>query len=63
MALLEEWRRVLTALAEQFYRGEAAVDPLPVACMQCDLTPLCRRLEQGSPADEALDAGLAEVLL
>ncbi len=46
-ALLAEWQRVLSSLAERYYRGEAAVDPLPGVCQYCDLTPLCRRLEQG----------------
>ncbi|MBF0186149.1 MAG: PD-(D/E)XK nuclease family protein [Magnetococcales bacterium] len=46
-SLLAEWQRVLTGLAEQFVRGEAAVDPLPGACDYCDLTPLCRRLAAG----------------
>ncbi len=62
-ALLEEWQRVLTALAEQFYRGEAAVDPLPGVCKLCDLTPLCRCLEQGVSEEEEREERHTEVVL
>ncbi|MFQ5509556.1 MAG: PD-(D/E)XK nuclease family protein [Leptospirillia bacterium] len=43
------WRRTLTALAEGFSRGEAAVDPRPKGdpCQYCDLTLLCRINERG----------------
>ena len=44
--LIASWRAVLTALGEQFVRGEARVDPLPGGCQYCDLTALCRRYEK-----------------
>jgi probable DNA repair protein len=37
-----EWRRVLTALAEEFRGGVARVDPRVQACNRCDLQSLCR---------------------
>jgi probable DNA repair protein len=41
---LEIWRQVLQALAEQFQRGYAKVDPKEgkKSCQFCELTPLCR---------------------
>jgi hypothetical protein len=41
-AIEDEWRRVLTALAEEFRGGAARVDPRPQACNRCDLQSLCR---------------------
>ncbi|QHN04218.1 hypothetical protein FTO74_13235 [Granulicella sp. WH15] len=41
---LEEWRRVLTALAEEFAAGDARVDPkrYPNTCQHCGQRLLCR---------------------
>ena len=39
---IEEWRRVLTVLAERFREGRAEVDPLQGACNYCGITALCR---------------------
>jgi probable DNA repair protein len=39
---VEEWKRVLAALAERFRAGHAEVDPLPGACDYCGVTALCR---------------------
>ena len=39
---LEEWRRVLVHLAEQYRAGVAAADPKPGACEFCGLRALCR---------------------
>jgi probable DNA repair protein len=46
--VLSHWDRVLPALGDDFSRGEAAVDPVgfELACQYCDLTGLCRVLEQ-----------------
>ncbi|MDR3745006.1 MAG: PD-(D/E)XK nuclease family protein [Acidobacteriaceae bacterium] len=43
-AQVEEWRKVLTALAEEFYSGEARVWPkqYPKSCNYCDQRLLCR---------------------
>ena len=41
-ALVAEWRRNLTRLAEEFLSGQAKVDPLPAACNYCGLQALCR---------------------
>jgi CRISPR/Cas system-associated exonuclease Cas4 (RecB family) len=48
---LEEWRRVLERLAEEFRAGKAAVDPKPGACDNCGLRALCRirEYEAGVP--------------
>ena len=41
--LLVDWRTALTALAEQFQTGFAAVDPSrPAVCRRCHLHALCR---------------------
>jgi RecB family exonuclease len=41
---VEEWRRVLTKLAEDFYRGDTRVHPknYPVTCKHCGQRLLCR---------------------
>ena len=41
---VEEWREVLTKLAEDFYRGDARVRPknFPVTCTHCGQRVLCR---------------------
>jgi hypothetical protein len=43
-AQVREWREVLTALAEDFYTGQANVDPkkYPKTCTHCDQRLLCR---------------------
>jgi probable DNA repair protein len=41
-AQIEEWRRVLERLAEEFRAGRAQVDPKPGACDNCGLRALCR---------------------
>ncbi len=56
--LRERWRESLIALAEEFIRGEARVEPNPLLranefpCRYCDLTMLCRRFELGLYGDE-----------
>jgi hypothetical protein len=41
---VEDWREVLTALAEDFHSGEARVDPkqYPKTCEHCEQRLLCR---------------------
>ncbi|MEO5330663.1 MAG: PD-(D/E)XK nuclease family protein [Magnetococcus sp. YQC-5] len=41
-ALLKHWRRVFNGLARAFRGGVALPDPLPGACVECDLEALCR---------------------
>jgi probable DNA repair protein len=43
-AQVSEWRKVLTALAEDFHSGQANVDPkqYPKTCEHCDQRLLCR---------------------
>jgi ATP-dependent helicase/nuclease subunit B len=41
-ALLQQWHEVLSGLAGEFLRGEAAVDPQEGACRHCGLESLCR---------------------
>jgi hypothetical protein len=41
-AQIEEWRRVLEHLAQEFRAGHAEVDPKPGACDNCGLRALCR---------------------
>jgi len=41
-AQMEEWRRVLEHLAQEFRAGRAEVDPKPGACDNCGLRALCR---------------------
>jgi len=54
-AVLAHWQQALPALGDAFARGEAAVDPVEgdLACTYCDLTVLCRILEQhhGTPGE------------
>ena len=42
--LTEQWHSTLTALAQDFIAGAAAVDPkkAPQTCVQCDLASVCR---------------------
>jgi ATP-dependent helicase/nuclease subunit B len=43
-AQVEQWRRVLEDLAEEFYSGDARVSPkqYPKTCVRCAQRPLCR---------------------
>jgi hypothetical protein len=41
-AQIEEWRRVLAVLAQDFRAGHAPADPKPGACDNCGLRALCR---------------------
>ncbi|HEY0307713.1 MAG TPA: PD-(D/E)XK nuclease family protein [Acidobacteriaceae bacterium] len=52
--LVSEWRKVLTRLAEDFARGESAVDPkqYPQTCKDCAQMPLCRIKESPPGAEE-----------
>jgi len=59
-ALLEEWRRVLEKLGEDFRAGRAPVDPKDGSktCQYCELTPLCRIHEHdGLGVTEGKDGG------
>jgi len=50
-AQVQQWRTVLERLAEEYVRGEAAVDPLPKVCERCDLAMLCRIRERDGMED------------
>ncbi|MFC1747353.1 PD-(D/E)XK nuclease family protein [Pseudomonadota bacterium] len=55
-ALLDEWRNVLTDIAQDFRQGIATVDPKDghKTCQYCECGPLCRITElNGSGLDEA----------
>jgi probable DNA repair protein len=52
---VEEWRRVLTRLAENFVSGMAQVDPVKKVCEYCHVTALCRIRELAPPAEDDLD--------
>lgn len=58
--LVQEWKETLAALAEEFARGAAQVDPKNAGstCAQCDLHSLCRIAESAGYAtlEEALPA-------
>jgi len=41
-SLLAHWHVGLTALADDFAAGKAAIDPLPQACQYCSLASVCR---------------------
>ena len=51
--VLSHWDNVLPVLGDDFSRGDATVDPVgfELACQYCDLTGLCRILEQQSAVD------------
>ncbi len=56
--LLVHWRRVVERLAGDYALGAAAVDPLPGACLSCQLPSFCRvdarrRNEADPDADQA----------
>jgi probable DNA repair protein len=55
--LYAHWQRALPALGDDFTNGVAVVDPVDpkLACQYCDLTSLCRVLEQGAGQQEPLD--------
>ncbi len=59
---VEDWREVLTALAEDFYSGQARVDPkqYPKTCEHCEQRLLCRldpATLGANSLDEDFDAG------
>jgi ATP-dependent helicase/nuclease subunit B len=55
---VEEWRRVLTKLAEDFYRGDTRVRPknYPVTCAHCGQRLLCRLNAAELGGDEETEA-------
>jgi len=55
--VMSHWETVLPALGDDFSRGEAVVDPVgfELACQYCDLTGLCRILEQQRAASGSND--------
>ena len=55
--VLSHWDAVLPALGDDFSRGDAAVDPVgfELACQYCDLTGLCRVLEQQNDGNGGID--------
>ncbi len=61
-AQVDEWRRVLTRLAEEFHAGEARVAPkkYPATCRHCAQRLLCR-LDVSTLEEELEDEGSAEV--
>lgn len=54
----DQWRHVLEQLANQFHRGDFAVEPLqrPKTCRNCRLEALCRVDELASRASETGEA-------
>lgn len=59
---VEEWRRVLTSLAEDFYHGDARVRPksFPTTCTYCAQRLLCR-VDAAAFEEEMDDDGTTEV--
>lgn len=59
---LEEWRQVLTSLAEDFYTGDTRVRPksFPTTCTYCAQRLLCRidaaSFEEAMDDEEATEA-------
>ena len=59
---VEEWRQVLTSLAEDFYNGDARVRPksFPTTCTYCAQRLLCRvdaaSFEEEMDDEEATEA-------
>ena len=39
---IESWRETLSSLADEFLRGNCAVDPLVNSCKYCHIKPVCR---------------------
>jgi hypothetical protein len=60
--LLEQWRREVDRLGENFASGDARVDPkaLLSTCRWCDLKPLCRVHERLSALDEGDEEDAAD---
>jgi ATP-dependent helicase/nuclease subunit B len=60
-SLIANWSEVVGQLAEQYCRGEYAVDPLEKACEWCALSVLCRIAAKNysQPADLDLEEGLS----
>jgi hypothetical protein len=58
---VEEWRRVLTSLAEDFYHGDARVRPksFPTTCTYCAQRLLCR-VDAAAFEEEMDDDGATE---
>jgi probable DNA repair protein len=56
-AMLQEWQKALTDLAENFLKGDAEVDPkqYPKTCEFCKLPGLCR-IAENDPATTSEDA-------
>jgi ATP-dependent helicase/nuclease subunit B len=54
-SVIEEWRRVTTALMEAHARGVADVDPTDEACRYCAHAAICRIELRGVDADEPDD--------
>lgn len=56
---LARWERDLSALADEYLRGEACVEPRQrTSCERCDLHALCRIREHGGAGEEESDADL-----
>ena len=53
--LRQLWRARLEALADDYVRGNAAIDPLPNACRYCDLDSVCRIGAVSAADEESLD--------
>jgi ATP-dependent helicase/nuclease subunit B len=62
-AQVEQWRRVLEGLAEEFYSGDARVRPkqYPKTCARCAQRPLCRLDVSLFEEDEEEDGSGVEV--
>jgi ATP-dependent helicase/nuclease subunit B len=60
--LLVHWRRVVENLARDYVAGASAVDPLPGACLLCQLPALCRvdARRRNEPEPDSVDAGVNE---
>ncbi len=60
-SLIGNWSEVVGQLAEQYCRGDHAVDPLEKACEWCALPVLCRVAAKNytQPADLDLEEGLS----
>jgi len=60
---VSEWRTVLTQLADDFARGDSAVDPKqpPETCKHCEQKPLCRIQELQAFAAEDSESEEAQV--
>ena len=60
-SMRDEWAEALEKLAQEFLRGDAAVDPRPRACDLCHFQSLCRVAEHNlvtagsAQAEEAID--------